>query len=83
MIKFILEGALQNLRLPITWTNFRDMQVKAEFKHLNMTKAPILVRGMKKQRENMKRKQRRKKVKKNKRKMKKKQKKRHMSRGRN
>ena len=26
LIKLILEDALQNLRLPITWTTFRDMQ---------------------------------------------------------
>lgn len=40
MIKLILEYALQNLRLPITWTTFRDMQAKGAIQALEYDKSP-------------------------------------------
>ena len=40
LIKLILEYALQNLRLPIIWTTFRDMQVEGEIKSLEYDKSP-------------------------------------------
>lgn len=56
LIKLILEDAQQNLRLPITWKTFRDMQVGREIQALEYEKAPMLVRGKKKQKKKMKRK---------------------------
>jgi len=41
LIKLILEDDLQNLRLPITWTTFRDMQVGGAIQALEYEKSPI------------------------------------------
>lgn len=40
LIKLILEDALQIVRLPITWTTFRDMQIEGEIKTLECDKSP-------------------------------------------
>ena len=38
LIKLILEDALQNLRLPITWTTFRDMKAEGVIQALEYDK---------------------------------------------
>ena len=40
LIKVILEDALQNLRLPITWTTFREMQAGGAIQALEYDKSP-------------------------------------------
>jgi len=40
LIKLILEDALQNLRLSITWTTFREMQAGGAIKALEYDKSP-------------------------------------------
>lgn len=40
LIKLILEDVLQNLRFPITWTTFREMQVGGEIQALEYDKSP-------------------------------------------
>lgn len=42
LIKFIIEYAFQNLRLLITWTNFRDMQTEGDIKALEYDKIPTI-----------------------------------------
>jgi len=40
LIKLILEDSLRNLRLPITWTTFRDMQAGGAIQALEYDKSP-------------------------------------------
>jgi len=40
LIKLILEDSLQNLRLSITWTTFREMQVGGAIQALEYEKIP-------------------------------------------
>ena len=41
LIKLILEDSLQNLRLPITWTSFRDMQAEGVIQDFEYDKSLI------------------------------------------
>lgn len=42
LIRLIIEYALQNLRIPITWEIFRDMQTEEDIKALEYDKSPIV-----------------------------------------
>lgn len=43
--KPVLEDSLQNLRLPITWTTFTDMQVEGEIQAIEYDRSPTTSEG--------------------------------------
>ena len=45
LIKLILEDSLQNLRFPIAWTTFTDMQEEGEIKSIEYDRSPTASEG--------------------------------------
>lgn len=45
LIKLILEDALQNLRFPIAWKTFVDMQAEGEIQAIKYDKSPTSSKG--------------------------------------